>query len=90
MKLSKAFLGLGLLMFVAGGVQPVFGVDNEVKASSDTSKNPITGTVTHTKKYKKKHKNSDGTTSEASATEKEKIKTDGSTSKTVDTEAETK
>lgn len=62
--------------------------EDAVEKSSDTSKNPITGTVTTKKKYKAKHKRADGSMHKVDATKTIKTKTDGSTTEKVDVEHE--
>ena len=65
-------------------------VDNEVKATSDTSKNPVTGTVTHTRKFKKHHKHANGKTSDENITDTVKHKKDGSVEEKVDANSDVK
>jgi hypothetical protein len=80
----------GLLGLLATGAMvigtSVLAVDNETKVSSDTTKNPITGTVTHTKEYKHKRKHADGKTSEEDVKQKTSVKSDGTVEKSTDTE----
>lgn len=66
---------------------PVMAVDNETSITSDRSKNPITGTVKTTKRYKNKKTNPDGSVSEAHTTNTVKEKTDGSVDKKVEHES---
>jgi hypothetical protein len=85
-KLSKwmttAFAGL----LVTAGV--AIADEAEVKVSDDTTKNPVTGTVTEKKKVKKKKKVGDHkATSEASSTKK--TTTDGDVQVKEKTESET-
>lgn len=83
-KLSAAALSLGLAV-------PAFAVDNATKTevTSDRSKNPITGTVTDTKKYKKHRHNAHGQKEDVDVTEKVKTKTDGTVEKTIDSDVST-
>ena len=68
---------------------PVFAADaeNKMEATTDTSTNPLTGTQTTTKKYKRKVKNPNGVKSTQDVTEKTKVKTDGTVEKSVDSDA---
>lgn len=74
---------VGCLVVSAGAL----AADNKVEVSSDTSKNPITGTVTETKKHEEKVKRADGKTAKVNVTEKVKHKTDGSVEQKVDASA---
>lgn len=56
------------------------------ESSVDTSKNPITGTVTTKKKKKMKHKDMAGNVHTKKSTETTKEHTDGSVSKETETE----
>jgi hypothetical protein len=63
--------------------------DNELEVKSDQSRNPITGTVTETKKYKKKNESADGRAKAADeVTETKKIKKDGSVEKKTEADSE--
>ncbi len=63
-----------------------FAADTEKKAeiTTDTSKNPITGTVTKTKKSSSKDKSGHGE-KKTEMTEKTKMHTDGTTEATTET-----
>lgn len=67
----------------------VIGVEHEDSVSSDTSKNPITGTVTQTRKYKKHVKRADGKTGHVNVEEKTKYMKDGSVEQKVDADSQT-
>lgn len=60
----------------------------KVESSSDTSKNPITGTVTKKAKYKSKHKHGDGSGSETSVTHTTKEKKSGAVEESVEKKTE--
>lgn len=62
--------------------------DPQNTTTTDTSKNPITGTVTTTKKTKKHHKGAH-TEAKMESTEKTKEMKDGSMKKSTDTESST-
>ncbi len=64
--------------------------DNEAKESqtTDTFKNPITGTQTVTNKYAKKMKTRNGENHQVDVVEKTKIKKNGKVEKEVEVEAE--
>ncbi len=74
---------LGALLISSVG----FAADAENKAetTTDTSKNPITGTVTTTKKTKAKKKGAAGA-AEMETTEKTKVHKDGEVEHSVDVE----
>lgn len=79
-----------LALALAAFISPVaFAADHEHKDenSVDVSKNPITGTVTTTKKSEHKVKRGKGH-AKVSVTEKTKEMTDGSTEKTKEVETE--
>jgi len=82
--LSAAALSLGLSV-------PVFAVDisNTSDVSADRSRNPLTGTVTDTRKVKKHKHNRNGSRSDVNVTEKVKTRTDGSQEKTVESDVST-
>ena len=84
--MKRILVALTSLMFV--GVL-AHGADAEKEASSsvDTSKNPITGTVTTKKKSKKKSHDAHGEKT-AEVTETTKEKKDGSVSKSVEVNQE--
>ena len=63
--------------------------EHKVDETKDVSKNPITGTVTTTKKYSKKVKNEDGEEGHVKIKEKTKQYKDGTVKKSTDAEAET-
>ena len=62
--------------------------ENKAQGTTDTSKNPITGTKTVTKKYKHKMKDGKGDSSEVAVKETTKTKTDGTVTKDTKIEAE--
>lgn len=73
-------------MALAFSGHAVFADDNEVEVKSDKSENPITGTVTETKKYNSKHKNVDGSRTARKVRKVKKTKTDGTVEKKTETE----
>ena len=74
---------------VAAFVSPVFAADmeNKTETTVDTSKNPITGTETTTKKTTMKKKDHRGM-AKKEVTEKTKKHTDGKVEKSTDVEQE--
>ena len=82
--LSAAALSLGLSV-------PAFGADNSNTSdvSAERSRNPLTGTVTDTRKVKKHKQNRDGSRTDVNVTERVKTRTDGSQEKTVDSDVST-
>ena len=86
MNISRAIIA-GL--FVVSTSAFADDTQHKVDQKTDTSKNPITGTVTKTKKYSKKVKNQDGSEGEVQVKEKTKEYKDGTVKKTTDAEAET-
>jgi hypothetical protein len=80
-KLTSA--GLMGLMLSAG---VAIADDSELKATTDTSRNPITGTVTVKKTYKNKKDNANGETDSQESKETTKYKTNGTVEKKKETE----
>ena len=78
-------------VLLAGSMSFAADMEKKEETKVDTSKNPITGTVTKKKKYTKKDKGAHGTKT-AEVTEKTKTHTDGEVEKTVEvkTDAEKK
>lgn len=70
--------------FLVGSMAMAADAENSAKTTVDHSKNPITGTQTTTKKYKKKVKGENGSGHQVDVMEKTKQKTDG----TVETKVE--
>jgi hypothetical protein len=79
-KVLLATLGLVFVASVAGAAD----AENSEKATTDTSKNPITGSKTTTKKYKKHVKNGKHNAGDVNVTEKTTVKKDGEVVKKVD------
>jgi len=73
--MKKMLMALAAVMMV-GSLAHAADAENKAEATADTSKNPITGTVTTTKKYKKKVKGAHGE-ADAKVTEKTKVHKDG-------------
>lgn len=69
-----------------GSLAMAADVENKNDTTKDTSKNPITGTVTETTKHKKKMKGAHGK-SEVEVTEKKKIHKDGKVETTTEVES---
>jgi hypothetical protein len=84
----KKFALVMLGSMIAGSVALAADIEDSHKATVDTSKNPITGTKTTTKKWKKKSHDAKGAGTEAEVTEKTKMKTDGTVEKKTDIETE--
>jgi hypothetical protein len=80
---------LAMLFGVTLAVPAVFAADHEESETTDTSKNPFTGTVTETKEYKKTDKNADGSSAKYHVTNKKKTKSDGSVKKNTEVETTT-
>jgi hypothetical protein len=83
-KLAIAMIG----SMLAGSIAMAADAEDSHKATVDTSKNPITGTQTTTKKWKKKSHDKHGTGMDAEVTEKTKVKTDGTVEKKTDVQTE--
>jgi hypothetical protein len=64
-------------------------VNAETKVEQKTTKNPLTGTVTTKRKYKKQHSDTTGSANDT-VTEKTKVYKDGSTSQKVESESNDK
>jgi hypothetical protein len=79
----KKILSLVVGAMIVGSF--AFAADSEKSASdtTDTSKNPITGTITKTTKMKRKVKAKHGASHEAEVTDTVKTKTNGATEETV-------
>ena len=73
--MTKMMMALAALMMV-GSMAYAADAENKAETTTDTSKNPITGTVTTTKKTSKKMKGAHGE-AEAKVTEKTKVHKDG-------------
>lgn len=84
-KIISSLLTLGL----AGGlwVAKAVAADNELEVSSDRTKNPITGTVTETKKTRKQVKRANGKTAKSEVTRTKTFKTDGTVEEKVESES---
>lgn len=90
MKISlKAALTAAALTLAAGSSTMLFADDQEVKKTEDTSKNPVTGTETNTKKEETKKTNADGSVTKTKKSKVTKHKKDGSTTQKTETENET-
>ena len=83
----KRSLALFLGAVLVGSVGFAADAENKAEVTSDTSKNPITGTVTTTKKTKMKKKGAHGG-AELEKTEKTKTHKDGEVEHSVDVEGE--
>ena len=83
--MTKMMLALAALLMV-GSLAHAADAENKAEATTDTSKNPITGTVTTTKKYTKKMKGAHGE-AKAEVTEKTKTHKNGKVEKTEKTDA---
>jgi hypothetical protein len=81
--MKKALLATLALVFV-GSLAAAADGENTEKSTTDTTKNPITGSVTTTKKYKKHVKNGKHNEGDVKVTEKTKVKKDGEVVKKVD------
>ncbi len=80
----KTILGAGIAALFLG--LPVTANENSSSAesSADTSRNPVTGTVTRTRKYKKAVKSADGSKEEVDVKKKTKVFDDGTVEKSVE------
>ena len=86
----KSFKALILVSFLMGSVSMAADAEKSASETSDVSKNPLTGTVTQTKKSKHKVKNKDGRASEVEVTDKVKTKKNGEVQKNVKVESDAK
>lgn len=75
------------LLFV-GSIALANDTKHEVEHTTDTSKNPITGTETTTDKYDKEVKMADGSKGKVHVKKKTKKYKDGTVKKSVDAEGE--
>jgi len=80
-------LGIGFGITISPSL---IAADNELEVTSDKTKNPITGTVTETKKSRKQVKRADGKTDTSETTKVKKTKTDGTVTESVDSESSIK
>jgi ABC-type uncharacterized transport system YnjBCD substrate-binding protein len=78
--MKKMMMTLAALMMV-GSLAHAADAENKAEATTDTSKNPITGTVTTTKKHSRKMKGAHGE-AKAEVTEKTKVHKNGKVEKT--------
>lgn len=83
--MKKMMMALVALMMV-GSLAHAADVENKAETTVDTSKNPITGTVTTTKKTTKKVKGKHGE-ADATVTEKTKVYKDGKVERSEKTDA---
>ena len=85
--MKNAMLLAALLM--VGSLAHAADAEHKAEATTDVSKNPITGTVTTTKKSSKKVKGAHGG-AKMDVTEKTKVHTDGTVEKSTDVDANSK
>lgn len=83
----KRSLAIALSTLMIASVGFAADAENKAETTTDTSKNPITGTVTTTKKTSAKKKGAHGKAS-MEKTEKTKVHTDGEVEKSVEVEGE--
>lgn len=74
------------LMTLVFGASVAIADDSELKATTDTSRNPITGTVTVKKTYKNKKDAENGAKDSKETVQTKKYKTDGSIEEKKETE----
>jgi hypothetical protein len=86
--MTKTVMVLAAALMV-GAMAHAADMENKGEATTDTSKNPITGTVTTTKKMHKKVKGAHGNTAEATVTQKTKVHKSGKVEKSETTDATT-
>jgi len=84
--MKKVMMMIVSAMFL-GSMAMAADAANSDNATVDQSKNPITGTKTTTKKWKKKSKTANGDSAEVNAKETTKVKKDGTTTTTDDVKA---
>lgn len=84
----KKFTAVAASLLFVGSIAMANDTKNNVEHTTDTSKNPITGTETTTDKYQKDVKMADGSTAKVNIKKKTKKYKDGSVKKTTDAEAE--
>lgn len=84
----KAMMILAAAMMV-GALAHAADAENKAEATTDVSKNPITGTVTTTKKSSKKVKGAHGD-AKVEVTEKTKVHKDGTVEKSSEVDATSK
>ncbi|RYZ66075.1 MAG: hypothetical protein EOP05_19665 [Proteobacteria bacterium] len=83
----KRSLAIALSALFVGSVGFAADAENKAETTTDVSKNPITGTVTTTKKTAAKKKGAHGKAS-METTEKTKVHKDGEVEKSVEVEGE--
>ncbi len=66
-----------MLLGITFGASSLFATEANVESSKDTSRNPITGTVTTKSKYKSNRKRADGSKTQKTVTETTSVKEDG-------------
>lgn len=78
----------GLMIGLVFGLTSLRADDAAVESSKDTSRNPLTGTVTTKSKYKSKSSNEAGGKRETSVTDTTSVKKDGTVKHKVEKESE--
>lgn len=91
MKIQKLLTAGMLTLSLCAGMAIAADNEAEVKSTTDTSRNPITGTVTVKKTYKNNNAATNGAKDNKEVVEKKKYKTDGSVEakKTTETSQQT-
>ena len=84
----KKIMMVAMGALLVGSVSMAADAEHSEKSTTDVSKNPLTGTQTTTKKFKKKAKNQSGSGHDVEVTEKTSVKTDGTVEKKVDVNAD--
>ncbi len=86
----KSVLVLAMAFLICGSFAHAADTENSGSATTDTSKNPLTGTVTKTTKHKSKVKHKNGKKSEVEVTDKVKTKKNGEVEETIKADGDSK
>ena len=86
--MTKGILVLAMGTLLVGTMALAADQEDKGTDTTSTSKNPITGSKTTTRKVKKSMKDKNGNMAKLDVTEKTKVKKDGSVEKTIDAKGE--
>lgn len=85
MKFKTTFAVIAYILVLGGPC--VFAADDESSVSLNKTKNPLTGTVTETKKYKRKRVHRDGSKYSSDITAQKKVKKNGEVERKLETDS---
>lgn len=86
----KLISSLVLVSCLVGSLALAADSENSGSSTTDTSKNPVTGTVMKTQKVKRKVKNKDGAASQVEVTDTTKTKKNGEVKEDVKVDSDAK